>query len=331
MLLRKISGTLLAGAMAISISCVAQAEEVTLRFAHIWAPSHPFNVCGAEKMRDLLENDPSGLRLRVYPAEQLGTMAQLADSVAAGNVDLSVFGSSYLGTRYEPMNLFDSAYVFESVEDAERVNESEVGQKIWNGLLEETGIRRLDNWLYGARHVTANVPVKSPEDLAGIKFRVPDNALMIENAKAIGATPVPMAFGEVYLGLQQGAIDAQENPVTVIDSQKFHEVQDYLSLTSHMIQVSPIVISEKSWQKLSDEQKGALERVISEVTPQVNKCVADEEASLLDKWRNDKTIQIVEPEEINLEAFREKAREHILAVYGDSEWGSLYRDIQESK
>ena len=317
--------TCCAAALAALMPTAAFADDVTLRFAHIWAPDHPFQVCGVERMAELLSDDPSGLRLKGYPSEQLGTMAQLADSIVAGNVDLSVFGSSYLANRYEPMNLFDSAYVFSSVEEASEFNESELGQEIWEGLRDEAGMRRLASWLYGARHVTANVPVRTPEDLQGIKFRVPDNALMVANAEALGATPVPMAFGEVYLALQQGTIDAQENPVTVIDSQKFYEVQDYLMLTGHMIQVSPLVISEKSWSGLDDAQKAALERVVAEVTPQVDECVAAQEKELLEKWKADGTIKILEPSDLDLEAFRMKAHAAIIERFSDTEWGKLYK------
>ena len=311
-----------------SFAAGGAAADTTLRLAHIWAADHPFNSCGAERMRELLADDPSGLRLRVYPAEQLGTMAQLADSIAAGNVDMSIFGASYLASRYEPLNVLDSVYVFRDYDHASQVINGEIGEKLWAGLLEKTGIRRVDNWLYGARHVTANKAVHGPGDMAGMKFRVPDNALMMANARALGTTPVPMAFGEVYLALQQGAIDGQENPLTVIETQKFMEVQKYLALTAHIIQVSPVVISERSWQKLDGAQRAALQRVVHEVTPEVKGCVLDSERELVDHWRQSEEITLIEPAEIDLDAFRQGARASILREYGDK-WGDLYAQIQD--
>ncbi|SLN77823.1 DctP family TRAP transporter solute-binding subunit [Oceanibacterium hippocampi] len=308
-------------------SAPAFAGDVSLRFAHIWAPGHPFQTCGIDKMAEMLKKADVGLSIRAYPSEQLGTMAQLADSVVSGDVDMSVFGASYLANRYEMMNLFDSAYVFESAEDASKLIESKRGAEIWQGLLEKTGIRRLGNWLYGARHITANKPVRSPADLEGVKFRVPDNSLMIENARSIGATPVPMAFGEVYLALQQGVIDAQENPLTVIETQKFTEVQDYVSLTGHMIQVSPVVVSEKTWQKLDDSQRDTLLNVVKGVTEGVNECVRSQEAALVAKWQKDASVTVIPADEIDMDAFRKKAREHISKTYGDTEWGKIYAEF----
>ncbi|MBA3478324.1 MAG: DctP family TRAP transporter solute-binding subunit [Lautropia sp.] len=320
------------GAMLLSTPglSVAQPKTVELKFAHIWPATHPFQKCGIDKIHDQLAKDPSGVRIRAFSSEQLGTMAQLGDSVAAGTVDLSIFGSSYLGTRYGPLNVLDAAYVFRDVDHASRVNESEIGAKLWKGLLEKTGIRRIDNWVYGARHITSNKPIHKPADLEGVKFRVPDNQLMVANAKAMGATPVPMAFGEVYLALKMGTIDAEENPLTVIDTSKFAEVQKYLSLTSHMIQVSPVVISEKSWQKLSPAQQTALTNAIKGVTSKVNECVSTSEKELLDKWSKGTGMKVIPPADIDLDAFRAKARETLTKRYAD-EWADIYTAIQDFK
>lgn len=324
----RFTGSTLAGMTLIALSSgPAAAEDVTLSFAHIWTLEHPLQTCGIDGMSEALDAAGVGLTIRSYPSEQLGTMGQMTETLMAGDVDMSIVGASYLASRYETMNIFDSPYIFKSAEEAYSLAGGDQGKKILQGLLDTTGIRTLGHWYYGARHITSNKPIKSPDDLNGVKYRVPDSRLMIDAAKAIGATPVPMTFGEIYLALQQGVIDAQENPLTSIDDQKFAEVQDYVSLTSHMIMMNPVVISEKSWEKLNDAQKAALADAVRDVTPVVDRCMRDQEEAILEKWKEDGSIEIVPAEDIDLQAFRDRAHQYIADTYGDTEWGKIYAEF----
>lgn len=302
-------------------------EKVTLRFANIFEPEHPHNRCGTEKLAEALEGDPeANLELKVFPSSQLGSMAENVEQLNTGQIDVSVIGAAYLGPWYEKINVANAAYVFNDAEHASRVWDSDIGDELKQGLLEEADIRVVGNWFYGTRHTTANKPIRVPSDMEGLKFRVPDAPLLLDNARAMGATPTPMAFDEVYLGLQQGIIDAQENPVTSIDTMKFQEVQDYLSLTAHMIQDSPVLVSEQTWQKLDESQREVLQSAVQSLEDGVRECVKQDDQEILARWQEEGAIEIVE--DVDLEAFRDQVVPQIAEQY-DEKWDGLYTQIRE--
>ena len=121
---------------------------------------------------------------------------------------------------------------------------------------------------YGERHVTSNKPINKPEDMKGLKIRVPDAPLYTMFPRAVGANPTPIAFAEVYLALQNGTVDAQENPLPTIDAKKFYEVQKYIVLTGHITDALLTIVGGPTWSKLSDADKKIFEEVLKEAAAQ---------------------------------------------------------------
>lgn len=296
----------------------------TLRFGHVYEPEHPNETCGAERLNEILSEGDSGLAIESFPSAQLGSEEEMLEQVADGSLDISIAGPSFLGVWHEPAAVFDAAYAFTDVDHFDETVNGEIGAEVWEGLREESGLQVMGSWYYGTRHITSNTPIRTPEDLAGIKLRVPNAPLYLANTRAMGGTATPVALSEVYLGLQQGVVDAQENPLPTIATNGFQEVQDYLNLTGHIVQGTMVVIGEETLEALEPEQQEALQAAVTEATPEVQACIVEEEEALLEEWRESGVIEIVE--DVDAQAFGDAARELLPEEY--PAWGDLYEQIQ---
>lgn len=302
------------------------AESVEIRFGNHYEPAHPNNACGAELMAEALSTAGSGINLAVYPAAQLGTAPQMVEQLAIGELEMAMASPADLGAWHDPMSAMDAAYAFDDFEQLMSFVDSEKGQELYQGVLDEANVRIIGTWLYGTRHMTANQPLRSPEDLEGLKIRAPDAPVMLANVEAMGGSATPMAFGEVYLGLQQGVIDAQENPLPSIQTMKFFEVQDYLMLTGHVIGTTLILVSEPFWQSLSQEQRDSLTQVVDDASSKVQKCIEDQESEILANWREGGNIEVVE--DVAVDEFREAARE-FFSDESRFSWAGIYSGLHQ--
>ncbi|AYY12686.1 DctP family TRAP transporter solute-binding subunit [Actinobacteria bacterium YIM 96077] len=299
----------------------ATSDDEILRFAHVYDASHPVETCGVPAIQEHLEG--SGINIESYPSAQLGNEAESLEQIANGGLDIAVAGPSFLGVWHEPAAVLDGAYLFDDVDHfIETVNGEEITQ-IHDDLYEESGIRVMSTWYYGTRHVTSNVPVNSPEDLAGVKLRTPDAPLYLTNIEGMGGTATPMALDEVYTALQQGVLDAQENPVPTIASSGFHEVQDYINLTGHMVQAVHTVTHDGVYDSLDDEQAALLDEAMDEASEAVRECIVSEEEEFIEEWKGSDEIEVVE--DVDREAFADAVADHLP---DEVPWGDLYLEIR---
>ncbi|WHH59072.1 sialic acid TRAP transporter substrate-binding protein SiaP [Petroclostridium sp. X23] len=302
-------------------------KVVTYKLAHVYAPDHPFSK-GMDKLAETVKTKSNGkLVINHYPAAQLGSEKDIADGIVNGIVDMAIIGPGELGKRFKPILVFDAPYVFRDVDHMQKVTTGDVGNELWEKMASETGIRELAALYYGTRYVTTSkVPIKTPADLKGLKLRAPDQPLSVANAKAMGANPTPMALSEVYLALQQGVVDGQENPIPTIASQKFNEVQKYINLTGHVVQVTPIVMSEKKLKELPDDLKQILMDAVKEIAPTINQEIADNEKATLEEFKKG-GMEVIESD---VEAFR-TATASVIKEF-ESTWGQgLFEKIQAVK
>ena len=302
----------------------AASEGRTLKLAHVYDAGHPVEKCGVATLTEKLAG--SGITVKSFPGGQLGSEAQALEQVASGALDMSIAGPSFLGVWHEPAAVLDGAYLFESVDHFAKTLEGDTMQKIYSDLKDESGLQVLSGWYYGTRHVTSNKPINTPEDMKGLKIRTPDAPQYMLNTKIMGGTATPMALGEVYLGLQQGVIDAQENPIPTIATAKFNEVQDYVSLTGHLVQAVNVVTSASIFDSLDETQQTALDKAMDAAAASVRECVETAEKDTLAKWKQDGSIKV--NEDVDRAAFMDQARE---ALPGQVSWGELYKEIQASK
>jgi C4-dicarboxylate-binding protein DctP len=271
-------------------------EPIILKLAHVLPTDH-LNHSVALKFADLVNEKTKGqVIIEVYPASQLGNEKEIIDAVAMGTLDFALCGFGEVAKRYDPALIFDGPFIFKNREHLAKVFKSEVFEEMMNGMKEEAGIAMISPGYYGTRYVTTtDTIVTRPEDLNGLKLRCPDQPMFVAVTEAMGATPTPMAFSEVYLALQQGIVDGQENPPAAITSMKFFEVQNYLAMTGHIIQANNIFGSSKVLNKLPDDIQKAIEEAGKEVSEfQIEEAFAIEDQLLKDLESNG--MIIIEPD-----------------------------------
>ncbi|MDB4439529.1 DctP family TRAP transporter solute-binding subunit [Planctomicrobium sp.] len=297
-------------------------KPLRLKMAHVYEVSAPTHSYGTAHLAERLQKITDDLDVTVYPAAQLGSEAELLEQLVAGELDLAISGPSFLAMWHPPLGVLDAAF---ASRDLDHMLETARGEEMaphWEELRVRYGVRVLDTWAYGSRHITSNVPIRHPDDLEGFRLRLPGARIWQASGEALGASPMPISFAEVYLALQQGIADGQENPVPVIKAMGFHEVQKCLNVTGHIQSSVQILMNERAWQRLSPEQQTHLMNAVQELGKEVNAGTIKDEIRLIEEWRNDGTMQIVE--DVDVDAFRKRAREHFSTGYAFSE---LYNRI----
>lgn len=289
-------------------AAVAQ-DTVELTLAHSYQDTQPQAACGAQVIADAVADADVGLSVDIFGGSQLGGDADRIESVISGDIDLDIQGSSALAAAYEPIGVVDGVFVFDDADHLKRYFQDEASQPLKDGFLEATGVRILGAWAAGARQFTANVPIRTPDDLQGLRMRFPGSPQFLMNAEAMGATAVPVAYEELYLALSQGTADGQENPVVNIVASNLAEVQDYISLSAHQQSSNLVVMNDETWQSLSEEQQTALQSAVDEAMDQVPACDAEATEVQLNEWRENGPMQVVD--DVDREAFRAKAEPYL--------------------
>jgi TRAP-type transport system periplasmic protein len=298
----------------------------TLSFANSYPDEHPHNTCGAQVVADTLAEGDTGVEIEIFSNSQLGPDAERFASVASGDIDLDIQGASAISASFPEVGALDAAYAFDGPDALFEFVDSEAFDGMKERMLEETGVRVLDVWYFGMRHFTANQPIRASEDFDGLRMRFPDSPQYLMNAEALGAEPTAVAFEEVFLALQQGTIDGQENPVPTIKDLNLPEVQSHVSLTGHQVGSVLAIISEDTWQSLSTEQQEAVQAAISDTRDGDRQCVEDAETEILDEWKSSGEMTVVE--DVDIDTFSSQAEEFFMSNY-EGEQLALYEAIRE--
>ena len=269
---------------ALTLSVGTIWAQTTLRLGMQLPETHP-SYQGAIEIKSNLEKLSKGsMTLRVFPNSQLGDFKALVAQTQAGELDMAMTGYPDMSYVIPELKMIGAPYVISDYAHLRAVIKSPIGQKM-DARFREKGIRVMDVWYEGARHTTANKPINTIDDLKGLKMRTPNVPFLIAYAKAVGATPAPVAFAEVYLALQTKQVDAQENPLPTIDSAKLYEVQKHIALTGHFIASSAILMSEKSWEKLTDQQRQWVSEAVQAGGRLSSQLVAGKEKSLIETFK----------------------------------------------
>ena len=243
---------ILAGAAALALGTTASARELTLGMQDNEAtPVYK----GAEEFARKLEEISGGeLTVNLFPSATLGDFKAMVQQAQAGELDMVITGYPDMSYTIPELKLIGAPYVVGDYAQLKEIVAGPWGQEM-TAKFEEQGIHVLDVWYYGTRQTTANKPINSIEDMAGLRLRTPNVPFLIAYAEAVGATPAPVAFPEVYLALQTNQVDAQENPLTTIDAQKFYEVQSSIAMTNHFVASSAVLMGAGTWDSFSDQEK----------------------------------------------------------------------------
>lgn len=253
-LLRTSLGTLLA--MALAIPALAQdAQERVIKFGHLNNADHPVSF-GVKRFSELLAAKSGGkLKVQEFPASTLGNELQQQSALQGGVQEMSAPATTSLAGIVKEFGLVDFPFAVANFAQADALLDGPFGQALL-AKLPEKGLVALGYWDLGFRNVTnSKRPITKPEDLDGLKLRVIPNPVFLDTFKAFKANPVPMPFAELYGALEAKAVDGQENPFAVILSNKFYEVQKYVSATNHVYAANIVLVSKRFWDRLSPTEQ----------------------------------------------------------------------------
>jgi tripartite ATP-independent transporter DctP family solute receptor len=305
----------------------AFAATVTLRLGHIGFPGSLFDLAAVEYARRANAALPGRVEIKVFHSSQLGSDEQMLKGLKLGAPEM-VEPSTVMSTVEPKFGVFEMPYLIVSRAHMRRVAADPEVQQTLFGNLPAKGMRLLGVWENGFRHLTNNVrPITKPEDLKGLKLRVPGGAWRVKMFQAYGANPSPLPFGEVYSALQSGVMDAQENPLPQIASAKLQEVQKYLSLSGHVYSPAYLLVSEGTWQKLPEDARVILAKTASDLGD-----FARAEGERLDRELLAQLSPALTVNEVEKEAFI-KASSAIYSDFGKEVSGGaeLIRRIQSLK
>jgi len=243
-----------------SATAVAQ-QPVTIRLGHVGFPGSLFDITGQKFAQDVNQALKGKVDVKVFHSSQLGSDEQMIKGIRVSAPEMQI-PSTVMSTVDQRYGVFEMPYLIVNRVHMKKAAEHKEVQKALFDPLPARGIRVLGVWENGFRHITNNVrPIVRPEDLKGIKLRVPGGVWRVKMFQAYGANPSPMPFAEVYSALQSGVMDAQENPFSQIASAKFQEVQKFLSLTGHVYTPAFLIVSEDFWKKLPKDVQGTIARI----------------------------------------------------------------------
>jgi len=268
-------GILVAGCGDQQAAKPAAPAQKVLKLGHNQKPESPFHI-GSMKFAELVaQKSQNTMKIEVFHSSQMGDEAELSEAVRTGTMDISLIATGNVA-KYEPrFNVTDLPYLFRDYAHVDKVLDGEVGQFL-AAELEKKGQKILAYWESGFRHYVNNKkPVMQPEDMKGLRIRVPNFPVLTATTKALGANAVPMPFSEVYLACQQGVIDGQEGPAFAIRAAKMYEVQKYMVLDGHTYTPMVLIANPKMFQGLTPEQQKVIIEAAKEAGAFERKLIRD--------------------------------------------------------
>lgn len=296
-------------------SCSKIKDTRTLKLAHTHNISHPVHE-GISFMAKRVEEISGGkLSIDIFPGQQLGTEREVMELLQIGSVDMTKVSSATIENFVPEFKIFGLPYLFSSQEHQFKVLDGEIGKDILSKT-EKFRIKGLCFYDAGSRSFyTKNTPINSPQDLAGLKVRVMESVTSMQMVKALGGSPTPIAYGELYTALQQGVVDGAENNPPSLYSSRHYEVCKYYSMDEHTSLPDVILISTVTWESLNEQEKEWLSQAIEESIPYQRKVWAESVEESL-KIMQEAGLQIIYPDK---EEFYEKVKE----------LHNVYKDIPE--
>ncbi|WP_296035507.1 sialic acid TRAP transporter substrate-binding protein SiaP [uncultured Agrobacterium sp.] len=277
--------TLLGATAIIMASALSAQAQTVLKWAHVYETTEPFHTESVWAAKEIEKRTEGRYKIDVFPASQLGKEADINQGLKLGTVDIIISGSSFAARDSKPIGVTYFPYIFRNPEHLIAYTKSDVFKRLAKGYEDKTGNVIAAVSYYGTRHTTSNKPIEKCSDMNGVKMRVPDVPAYLAMPRACGANTTPIAFAEVYLALQNGTVDAQENPLTTIEAKKFFEVQKNIVLTGHIVDHLNTVISKSRWASLSDEDKKIFVDVMQEAATKTTKIIEEREVALVDDFK----------------------------------------------
>jgi tripartite ATP-independent transporter DctP family solute receptor len=274
------------------MSIPAQAQT-KLKWAHVYETSEAFHTESVWAAQEFARRTNNKYQIEVFPASQLGKETDINQGLSLGSVDIIISGSSFAARSFPPIGVTYYPFTFRDADHLLAYTKTDIYRELNKGYEEKTGHVITATTYYGVRHTTSNRPFKSCAEMRGLKIRVPDVPAYLAMPRACGANTTPIAFAEVYLALQNGTVEAQENPLTTIEAKKFYEVQKHIVLTGHIVDHLNTIVAKGTWAKFTDEEKRIFTEVSQEAAARATRLIKADEAKLVQFFK-DKGLTVTE-------------------------------------
>ncbi|MDD3657014.1 MAG: DctP family TRAP transporter solute-binding subunit [Atribacterota bacterium] len=314
-----------------SMLVFAEQPKYSLKFSTAATPQEP-QTQGFMKFAEIIEKLTNGnIKVTVYHSGQLADQKTQVLGTMRGDIDMSDGSPTWFADLipYPEIGVLEAAYAYKNLDHLYHVLNGPIGKAYWDELRKRSGLVVLDTWFLGTRQLNFIKDVgevRVPEDLKGVKLRMPGSEVWMDVGRGLGAQPTPLGFNEVYMALKTGTIDGQDNPLPTDYSSKFYEVTHYIVLTDHQMTIINPTINEKVWESMPDDYKVYMKMALLAGRYHCNQLVLEQEASLIAKFQNEFGMEIIIP---NKAAFMENVKK----VYekNDSIWGKgVYEMIQNA-
>ena len=314
---------------AFGMASAQDIKERTVKFATQNPDGHPI-VLGMKKFAETVAAKSGGkIKVNLFPGGVLGGDAPNISALQGGTLEMVVMNSGILASQAKEFAVFDFPFMFASSQEADAVVDGPFG-KMMLSKLDAKSIHGLAYWELGFRNITnSKRPITKVDDIGGLKLRVIPNAINIDWVTALGANPTPMAFPEVYAAMEQKAIDGHENPFTVINANKFYEVQKYLAVTNHQYNPQTVIVSKKLWDTLSNDEKKIFSDAAAEAAIYQRKASREQSGAALENLKKN-GMQVSEFSPAEMAKFREKMKpviEKHSAIVGADVVGALQAEL----
>lgn len=287
-------GVFAAAALAMMSAAPASAQ-IKLKWGHVYETSEPYHTWAVWAAGEFKKRTNGKYEIEVFPASSLGKESDINEGLGLGTVDIIYTGQLFAGRFHGPLAIGGSPFMFRDFGHWNAFRRSGLFRELADGYKKKTANDVVTMTYYGERHVTANKAINLPEDMKGLKIRVPDAPLYRMFPKATGANATPIAFAEVYLALSQKVVDAQENPLPTIQAKKFHEVQSHIVLTGHITDALLTIIGGPTLAKLSADEQKLLREILVEASDKCSADIVDAEKKLVDWFKQQgKTVLAVD-------------------------------------
>jgi tripartite ATP-independent transporter DctP family solute receptor len=294
--------------------------QTKLRWAHVYEITEPYHTEALWAASEIRKRTNGRFDITVFPASQLGNENQLNEALGFGAIDIIYVGINFVAATYPPLGISGAPFMLRDLDHWKAYRDSKLFSELVQGYDEKTRHKITALTYYGQRHVTANRRISKPEDMQGMKLRVPPAPLFLMFTKSVGADATPIAFSDVYTALQQGLVDGQENPLPTIMAKKFYEVQSHIVLTGHITESMVTVIGSHVWNKLTPNEQKIFADTLKEAASKATEAIEASERVLAGEFRKLGNT-VVEPDR---EAFRKAA----IPLHNDASAGAGWTKAQ---
>lgn len=285
--------TMAAAALGATLAFAPAQAQTKLKWGHVYETSEAFHTASVWAAQEFAKRTNNKYQIEVFPASQLGKETDINQGLTLGSVDIIISGSSFAARSFPPIGVTYYPFTFRGPDHLLAYMKSDIYKELTKGYEEKTGHVITATTYYGTRHTSSNRPIKTCADMKGLKMRVPDVPAYLAMPRSCGANTTPIAFAEVYLALQNGTVEAQENPLTTIEAKKFYEVQKHIVLTGHIVDHLNTVVAKGTWAKFTPDEQKIFTEVSQEAAQRATKEIVEAEQKMVQFFK-DKGLTVTE-------------------------------------